>query len=132
MISKWDERVIRRDSKGNGNFAASRGGRSHEGADYVFTPGEEVLSPVEGSVVRLGWAYANEPYRLVEIRSHKGYFLWRFLYVDPSVKAGDKILPYQTIGTAQKISDKYGEEMKDHVHVEVNVDPVAIIGGRDG
>ena len=131
MISKWDERRIRSDSEGDGHFAAPRGGRRHEGVDYEFDPGEAVKSPVEGIVTRLGWAYANDEYRLVEILSHKGYLLWRFLYVDPLVKAGDKVTLDQTIGTAQSVSKRYSDKMKDHVHVEVNIDVKAVLGGVD-
>lgn len=129
MISRWDDRVIRKDEEGDGKFASSRGWRRHEGVDYEFLPGEIVKSPVDGIVTRLGHAYKNEPYRLIEILSHKGYLLWRFLYVKPLVKAGQKITLDQTIGTAQAISTKYGKKMKDHVHVEVNIDVSKIIGG---
>lgn len=132
MISRWEDRKIRTDAEGDGHFATSRGGRLHNGVDYRFEEGEDVKSPVSGLITRLGYAYPNEPYRLVEILSHSGDLLWRFLYVHPKVKAGDKIILDQTIGTAQKISNKYGEKMLDHVHVEVNVNPRYLLGGKDG
>jgi murein DD-endopeptidase MepM/ murein hydrolase activator NlpD len=131
MIKRWDERVIRSDLEGDGHFAAKRGSKRHKGVDYEFSPGDEVESPVDGIVTRLGYAYANEPYRLIEILSHKGYLLWRFLYVQPKVRAGDKVESGQVIGTAQAISDKYGPNMKNHVHVEMNVDTRAMLGGKD-
>jgi hypothetical protein len=87
---------------------------------------------VDGLVLRIGWAYKDEPYRLVEILTHKGYLLWRFLYIDPVVKAGDKIKRDQLLGHAQAVSNKYGPAMQDHVHVEMNIDPHAVIGGQDG
>ena len=83
-------------------------------------------------VTRLGYAYKDEPYRLIEILSHKGYLLWRFLYVDPIVSPGNRVEAGQTIGTAQAISRKYGRKMTDHVHVEININPYAVLGGTDG
>jgi len=131
MMWRWDHVLLRGvDGKGSGAFAAPRGGKRHKGTDYVFASGDEVKSPVKGIITRLGWAYANSEFRLIEILSHKGSLLWRFLYVDPIVKAGDKIIEGQTIGTAQKISKRYGSEMKDHVHVEVNVNVEQLLGGR--
>ncbi|MHC4302516.1 MAG: M23 family metallopeptidase [Planctomycetota bacterium] len=132
MISRWDERIIRVDSEGDGHFAEPRGAHRHKGADYLFEEGEAVTSPVDGIVLRIGWAYKSEPYRLVEILSHKGYILWRFLYIEPVVKAGDKVKRDQLLGYAQAISNKYGDEMRDHVHVEMNIDPHAVIGGQSG
>ena len=133
MIARWDERVIRVDGQGNGNFAEPRGGHRHKGVDYCFLPDEAVKSPVSGIVTRIGQAYSDTPkYKLIEILSHKGYILWRFLYVKPFVKAGDKVTVDQTIGTAQDISAKYGGGMKDHVHVEMNIDVKAVLGGKDG
>jgi murein DD-endopeptidase MepM/ murein hydrolase activator NlpD len=133
MIYRWDDVPLRGvDGEGSGSFAASRGAKRHKGTDYEFAPGDEVKSPIEGTVTRLGLAYSNAPYRLVEIISHGGVLLWRFLYVDPVVRKGDRVTLGQTIGTAQKISDRYGEKMTDHVHVEVNVDIVELIGGHSG
>lgn len=132
MISRWDQRVIRSDPEGDGAFAAPRGAKRHKGVDYEFEEGQEVLSPVDGIVTRLGWAYKNDIYRLIEILSHKGYLLWRFLYVKPEVHAGQHVKLDQTIGTAQAVSNRYGTEMKDHVHVEININPRGVIGGLDG
>ena len=132
MISRWDDRVIRSDAEGDGSFASPRGGKRHKGADYRFEEGEDVKSPVEGIVTRIGYAYSGDDYRLIEILSHKGYLLWRFMYVQPSVKAGDRVSLNQTIGTAQAISERYSEKMQDHVHVEINLDPKSVIGGQDG
>ena len=131
MMSRWDHMPLRgADPHGSGAFAAPRGGKRHKGTDYAFTPGSNVLSPVDGTVTRIGWAYSNSEYRLIEIISHGGALLWRFLYVDPIVKAGDKIIMDQTIGTAQQISKRYGSGMIDHVHVEVNVDIEWLLGGK--
>jgi murein DD-endopeptidase MepM/ murein hydrolase activator NlpD len=130
MISKWEGRKLRSDSEGDGAFASRRGGKRHKGADFEFEPDETVRSPISGLVTRVGLPYEDAPYRLIEILSHKGYLLWRFLYVKPSVKAGDRIEVDQTIGTAQDISKRYSGKMIPHVHVEINIDPWAVIGGK--
>jgi murein DD-endopeptidase MepM/ murein hydrolase activator NlpD len=133
MIYRWDDEELRGyDPKGDGAFAADRGSRRHEGVDYLKQPGQEVKTPVAGIVTRLGWCYKDEPYRLIEILSHKGAFLWRVLYVDPCVPAGSVLKSGQLIGHAQDIASKYGGGMKNHVHLEVNIDPTLLIGGKDG
>lgn len=130
MISKWEDREIRVDAEGDGHFATARGGKRHKGVDYKFTPGEAVRSPVSGIVTRIGYAYDNDIYRLIEVLSHKGYLLWRFMYVNPEVAAGDKITVDQTLGTAQAISKRYSSKMIDHVHVELNIDVGSVLGGK--
>ena len=134
MIARWETRKLRgQDPEGSGAFAASRGGRRHNGVDYCYVPGEIVKCPVDGIVTRIGQCYTDTTlYKLVEILSHKGMLLWRFLYVDPTVRAGDKVTLDQTIGTAQDISARYSQRMKNHVHVEMNIDVSKMLGGQDG
>jgi hypothetical protein len=131
MIARWETRKLRgQDPEGDGSFAASRGGKRHKGVDYCYDPGEIVKCPVDGIVTRTGRCYTDSTlYKLVEILSHKGMLLWRFLYVDPEVKAGEKVVMDQTIGTAQDISARYSQKMKNHVHVEMNVDVSKMLGG---
>jgi len=130
-MKRWDDVLLRGlDPKGDGQFAASRGGKRHKGVDYRYAEGDEVKSPVSGTVTRLSRCYNNEPYLLVEILSHKGAFLWRFLYIEPTVKAGQKILEGDLIGHAQNIASKYKGGMKNHVHVEVNINVKLLIGGE--
>lgn len=133
MTKPWAEVELRgNDPQGSGEFAAPRGSRRHEGTDYYKEVGAEVRIPYGGIVTRRGWCYENEPYRLVEVLSHKGAFLWRFLYVDPCVRAGQVLHAGDLIGHAQDIASKYGGGMRNHVHVEVNVNPALLIGGKDG
>lgn len=121
------------DDWGSGSFAASRGGRYHKGRDYLFEPGEEVRSPVEGTVLRLGYPYndsdSTERYRLVEILGSGRRVIWRFFYVRPCVAVGEMVFPAQMIGVAQDIAKKYKDpqrqHMGNHVHVECIVDPEA-------
>lgn len=119
------------DDWGSGDFAASRGGKFHKGRDYLYNPGERVRSVMEGVVLRIGWPYKDEEYRLIEILSHdaetKTKLIWRFFYVAPAVAVGETVFPAQVLGVAQDISSRYQREdrrpMGNHVHVECIVDP---------
>lgn len=117
-----------RDDWGSGAFAASRGGRFHHGRDFEAAEGQEVESPVSGRVLRIGWPYANEHYRLIEILETSS--LWRFFYVLPCVVVGDVVTKGQLIGHCQNISARYQdpdrEPMTNHVHIECLVDPALL------
>lgn len=112
------------DAWGDGHFGASRGGRPHMGRDYVFFVGEAVRCPVSGTVGRIGYPYSGDmEYRLIEVLTPDHKMIWRFFYVDPSVKPGDVITAGMEIGTAQDIQKKYNRQMTNHIHVECIVDP---------
>lgn len=130
----WDDVFLRgKDPMGSGAFAASRSGRRHNGVDYRKDPGDEIVSPVSGIVTRIGQCYSDTAkYKLVEILTNRGFFMWRFLYVDPTVVAGDKVKEGDVIGHCQDIASKYGGGMINHCHVEVNIDPSVLIGGKNG
>ena len=119
------------DDWGSGSFAASRSGKFHKGRDYKAEPGKEILSPIAGRVLRIGWPYANERFRIIEIIDNNSISLWRLFYVLPCVKAGDLIEKGQLIGHCQNISAKYHHPkrrpMKNHVHIECIVDPNLIM-----
>jgi len=132
-MKRWDEVELRGiDPMGSGAFAASRGGRRHKGVDYKKEAGEEIFTPIGGLVTRIGLCYEGESYKLVEIFSHKGAFLWRFLYVDPVVRSGMVLHEGDLIGHSQDIASKYGNGMINHCHVEVNIDVKLLIGGKNG
>ena len=128
---------IRSDGYGNGRFGASRdqGKRQHEGIDLVVTPGESILSPITGKIVRYAYPYPDDPrYSGVHIQNDE--YLVKMFYLSPVlVKPGQQVTQGQAIGTAQKISTKYGSGMIDHVHVEVwlngtnkAIDPAPLFG----
>ena len=129
------------DDYGCGHFGAPRGSRKHEGRDIACYPGTLIL-PFEGGIVtKLGHPYSDNPrteynelnYRYVEIQSDDGKRRWRYFYIEPSVKKGDKIYAYNPIGVVQDLRIVYGnkngkKEIVNHVHVElilngVKVDP---------
>lgn len=130
------------DSYGCGHFGAPRGtSRTHDGADWVSTPGQDVFAPVNGKVVRVSAPYRNDPrYSGVLIESPRGrsVFVW---YVSPSNKIiGRTVAAGDVIGTAQDLTIKYPARpprrpgpITNHVHVRIwdrsgkPVDPTQLI-----
>lgn len=109
---------LRDDKQGDGRFGSSRGSRKHNGLDLVVTPGETIFSPIAGKVIRHTMPYDNDS-RYSGLHIQDENYLIKIFYMLPSVKPGQYVTRGQAIGTAQKISTKYGGGMIDHVHVEV-------------
>lgn len=126
---------IRIDGYGDGRFGARRSDHSHNGIDLVVTPGESILSPITGKVVRYSYPYADDS-RFSGVHIQNDEYLVKMWYLSPVlVKPGQQVTQGQAIGTAQKISTKYGSGMIDHVHVEVwpnglgrAIDPAPLFG----
>ena len=126
---------IRNDGYGYGRFGARRSGHSHNGIDLVVTPGESILSPITGKIVRYAYPYTDDSrYSGVHIQNDE--YLVKMFYLSPVLaKPGQQVMQGQAIGTAQKISTKYGSGLIDHVHVEVwlngtnkAIDPAPLFG----
>ena len=107
-------------------YNASRDGgtRLHNGIDFEAAPETPVISTVDGVVTKVGQPYqkainAGEPtYRFVEVTTADGH-VTRLLYVDPSVKLGDRVTAGETqIGVAQDITLRY-PDTPHHVHFEM-------------
>jgi len=108
---------------GQGHFGASRGGsRRHKGLDIVAAYGQDVLSPIEGRVIRKSYPYANDlSYSGVLIEGTKGHsdLSVKIFYMSPpntimgkGVEAGD------VIGKAQSLLTKY-PGIINHIHLEI-------------
>lgn len=121
------------DGFGFGFFGASRdaGGRKHEGVDYVAATGQKVEAPMAGEVSKVGWAYAGDIYRYVEITNPVLGYVARVFYVDPDVKVGDVVSLGQPVGKAENLQRRY-RGITEHVHLEilkggVHLDPASMI-----
>ena len=133
---------IRSDAEGDGSYGAKRGSRKHNGIDLKCRPGSTVLSPVTGTVTKLGYPYLNGrggfndgegAYRYVQVSTDRGtpdVKNHRMFYVEPSVKLGDRVRAGQIIGSAQDVPRRYDEldddgsvlnasVMQTHVHYEI-------------
>jgi murein DD-endopeptidase MepM/ murein hydrolase activator NlpD len=120
---------MRDDLEGSGRFGAKRKGHLHEGIDVLAKPGDEVVSPVDGTIVRIRPAYEDPKYEGLQAITIKGDDgrEYKFLYVtpkdgdgQPTVQAKDRVSAGDPIGTVQDRAayDRTGN-MKNHVHIEI-------------
>ncbi|UUC45590.1 M23 family metallopeptidase [Flavobacterium cerinum] len=106
------------DAHGCGSFGASRGGRTHNGVDVVVTPGQNIVSPISGTITRFPYPYKGDfNYKGIEIKNSE--YTVMIFYMNTTVLANTKVTAGQTIGKAQNIAAKYGNGMTPHVHIEV-------------
>ena len=125
MISPTGQGV-RSDSMGDGHFGASRdgGARSHNGTDFICNPGQEVVAPIDGKIVRPAQPYANDPnYSGLVIEN--GQMAIMMFYLEPyAERIGKLVRQGDPVGRAQDIAAKYGGMMIPHIHLQVDrVDP---------
>jgi len=113
--------VRHNDAWGSGEFMARRSHGKHQGVDLVCNPGQEVLTPVDGVFKRKLFVYNNDlRWTGLEIAFEKG--IVKLFYVDPDTSLlGKDMIAGEVIGTAQNISEKYGNNgtMIPHVHIEL-------------
>ena len=113
---------IRNDSEGHGAYGASRGGRVHRGTDYICEPGQIVVAPISGTVMRVAKPYSNEAYSGLFIQGEK--MAVKLFYFTPNVLIGEGVEMGEPIGTAQDISKLHGPAMVPHIHLEIDsIDP---------
>lgn len=115
---------VRNDSKGAGHYRAPRGSRLHKGIDYETVKGSSILSPVAGKITKHGYCYGDDlKWRYVEVTADDSGQRHRLFYVEPlspsAQPVGDSVEAGYVIGTAQAISEKWGDEMTDHIHHEI-------------
>ena len=118
---------IRSDSMGCGLYGAPRGDRKHNGLDYCCDPGQTVVSPIDGKIIRVALPYAGAKYTGLMIEGHQ--ITITMFYISPlpyivgkDVKAGD------VVAIAQDISEKYGHGMLPHVHLRIDsIDPLLVM-----
>ena len=126
MIYPTGHGIRRSDKWGRGEYGVTRGKKRHEGVDYiVYTPGQDIVAPIEGIIIRVARPYRKGKYSGVLIQGkHMSikmfYFKLDRSLIGTSVKQGAKI------GTAQDISEKY-PGMIPHIHVRiVSLDPAVL------
>lgn len=121
-------RHIRNDMMGLGRYRAPRRGRLHKGLDLACTPGQEVLSPIDGFVTRVRIPYANDDdYKGLEIVGPEWTVCLFYLQPAPGI-IKQHVEAGFVIGTAQDISLKYGNAMTPHIHLQIEgADPAPFI-----
>lgn len=134
MISPTGSNEIRVDAHGDGNYKTPRGdGRTHNGLDLVCVPGQSIVAPISGKIVREAYPYAGDlrwsGCLIVNRDEEVKMFYMRLLrgMVGREVDEGDEI------GWAQNIANKYTPDMIPHIHLEyklrLRVDPYNYLMG---
>lgn len=123
------------DEHGCGHYGANRGSRTHEGVDIICPRWKEVSCGIYGEVTKLGYTYADDPsFRYVQITAaiNRKHYHFRFFYVSPVLKVGERVDPDSVIGTIQSLQDRY-PGITDHCHFEIHdvnenpVDPTPVL-----
>jgi len=122
MLNPTGRKQRKQDVHGSGDYLAGRGGRVHRGRDYKCDPGQAVVAPIGGRVVRESRPYNVGEYSGVVIRNQKMAIKMWYFKPYPCV-IGRDVCQGQQIGHAQDISKKY-PGMIPHVHLEIDhLDP---------
>jgi len=122
MISPTGQKVRGWDKFGSGAYGAPRGGRPHKGVDFICKPGQSVMSPITGVVVREARPYAQGPFSGLVIEND--HVKIKMFYLEPDLKlVGQQVPKGRFVGLAQDIGEKH-PGIKPHIHLEVDrVDP---------
>ena len=115
------------DKWGQGHYGASRGvdsegkPKTHRGVDELCAVGTKILSPIAGTVTKLGYPYGDDlSYRYVEVTTKSGA-RHRFFYIAPWVHEGQEITTQHCFGESVDLDRRY-PGIGNHVHYEVIVD----------
>lgn len=126
------------DAYGSGHHGASRGTRTHDGTDYIATPGQQIKAPLSGKITKISKPYSSgiDAHVLsgVEIVASNGTTCWIW-YIQPSVNIVGTVVKAgtSTIGTARTLKNRYKNGITDHVHVRIQkkngtkIDPATVI-----
>lgn len=122
-------REIRNDSAGGGRYGDPRGSRQHDGTDYLCIPGQAVVAPIGGVVTRKAYPYADRSYSGLVIQGKNCRI--KLFYVEPIIGViGKTVKQGETIGYAQDITLRYDDNMKPHIHLEIeSINPDVFING---
>ena len=121
---------IRNDSKGLGHHGAPRGHRRHDGIDLICKPGQSILMPVDGILVRESLPYKDDlRWRGVYIVNPRIEIkMWYFI---PGYVIGKERKAGSVIGAAQDIGEKY-EGVTPHIHLRIcKIDPMLLLSETD-
>lgn len=123
---------IRNDSAGSGEHGASRGSRLHIGTDFLCKPGQPVVAPISGRVLRFPKPYSSGEYSGISIVSKTMNVKLFYLAPNKSLRGRD-VKQGDLIGIAQDITERYPNQgMKPHIHFQVDsIDPMALLKKKE-
>ena len=130
IISPTGKSLRIMDHFGSGLYNAPRGSVKHNGVDFLCDPGQIILAPVDGVIIRIAYPYAKHQYTGVLIENDS--LSLKMFYFAPDKKIiGKKVSRGQRIGIAQDISKLYNtgkKNMLPHIHLQIeSIDPMILI-----
>jgi len=113
------------DKWGEGHFGAKRGYGSHRGQDYLCLAESQILSPVEGKIIKHGHAYEDDlSFRYVRVETKSGE-IHDFFYVESILPIGREIREGTVIGYSQDLTERY-PGIGNHIHYQIKVNGIYI------
>ena len=113
------------DPTGFGHFGAKRGIRRHKGHDIVSVPGESVVSMINGTVTKIGYAYAKAlQFRYVQVENET-FKVWLMYIEHANLKVGQFVCAGERVGYCLDIAKYHNKNRKDglkminHLHVQI-------------
>lgn len=130
LISPTGKSIRLMDDFGSGLFNAPRGKEKHNGIDYICEPGQVIISPVDGTVIRKAFPYPNKEYAGV-LLENDSIILKMFYFIPDKKIIGSKVKQGERIGIAQDISKLYNDKKKKmipHIHLQIEgIDPTVLM-----
>ena len=108
LISPTGQLIRVRVKNGSGLFKASRDGgtRYHGGIDFLGSPGQDIVAPCDGKVIRIAYPYANDLEWKGVLIIGKFYSV-KIFYLDPLPGIiGKEVMQGESIGIMQDIREK--------------------------
>ena len=121
MISPTGHGIRYSDMHGRGDYGAPRGNKRHRGVDFIVSPpGQAVVAPCAGDVIRIKNPYANPVngtfFKGILIRASD--YEYTLFYIEPLNEVlRTRVEKGQLLGYAQDISIKY-PGMIPHIHMQ--------------
>jgi len=130
LISPTGNSLRIMDHFGSGLYNAPRGNVKHNGVDFLCDPGQIILAPVDGVVLRIAYPYAKKHYTGVFLEN-ESLSLKMFYFTPDKQIIGKKVSRGQRIGIAQDISKLYNtatKKMLPHIHLQIeSIDPTLLM-----
>ena len=122
MISPTGKGIRKPDKWGRGEYGQARGKKLHKGGDYICEPGQDVVSPIAGLIIRKARPYRKGKFSGLLIQGR--HIAIKMFYFKPTKNIiGHYVHQGDIVGVAQDIAEKY-PGMTPHIHVRIDsLDP---------
>ncbi|MBK7056199.1 MAG: peptidoglycan DD-metalloendopeptidase family protein [Leptospiraceae bacterium] len=104
--------------------------RKHNGIDFICEPGQVIVSPVDGIVIRQAFPYTDKNYSGV-LLGNDSLSLKMFYFIPDKKVLGKRVKQGDRLGIAQDISKRYSSKdrkMIPHIHLQIEcLDPTVLM-----